>query len=426
MIGIGPVRRADLLRRAALPFGSGPVLSVSFGLIFLVTACAAAPCVPVPAAPTAPQGLSKFYQSLDAVKAGTRTKPVTVLHLGDSHIALDHMTGVLRRGWVDTIGDGGRMIAAGVPYPYFSPQGFKVTMTPDWVVASSLKSGSIGPFGISGFRVSASGPAARIAFEAETPFDEVEIEAYGGPETGSLLLTLGAAAPLKLSTRATEEGVVFLRVPAAHLRDAVLTPAGDGPVVLLGWSFLKKGSGIRYSSFGISGATVDVVSHWDDDIVNTEITRLAPDLIMLGYGTNEGFDDNADVGAYTRRYEALVMRLKRLAPDASIVALGALDGARKARPSDRQTCGDGYAVPPKLAALRDAQRNVMRAQGGGFVDLSAAMGGRCGTEHWVAAEPPLAWPDHVHLRPAGARRVGGMLWAALMQPFETAVCLPPR
>ncbi|MGV8997224.1 MAG: GDSL-type esterase/lipase family protein [Parvibaculaceae bacterium] len=425
MTGVGPVRRVKALQSAGLPRRVGLVLSVSCGLVFLIAACAATPCAPRPAASSAPQGLGKFYQSMDAVKAGTRTKPLTVLHLGDSHIALDHMTGVLRQNWAAVFGDGGRMMPAGLPYPYFSPQGYHVSMTHDWVVASSLRSGSAGPFGISGFRVSASDPHAQMSMAMDTSFDMVEIEAYGGPRSGSLLLSLGGAAPLKLSTRSAKDGVVFLRVPAAHASHATLTPAGDGPLALLGWSFLKN-DGLRYSSLGISGASVDVVSHWDDAIVDAEVARLSPDLIMLGYGTNEGFNDGADAGAYARRYDALVSRLQRLAPDASIVALGALDGARHAKPTDKQTCGDGYAVPPKLAVLREAQRNVMQKHGGAFVDMSAAMGGACGIEHWVAAEPPLAWPDHVHLRPAGARMAGNRLWVALMQPFETAVCMAPQ
>jgi len=425
MIGVGPVRRAEGLKPLLSPRRLGPLLSASSGFMFLVAACAAAPCVPQSASPSAPEGLGKFYQSLDAMKAGRRAKPLTVLHLGDSHIALDHMTGVLRANWSALFGDGGRMLGPGVPYPYFSPQGYKVTMTGDWVAASSLKASATGPFGISGFRVSASDPHARIAMATEAPFDVVEIEAYGGPASGSLLLFLGSAAPLRLSTRAPAEGVVFLRVPAPHASQAVLTPAGDGPVQLLGWSFFKSG-GSRYSSFGISGASVDVVSHWDDDIVDAEIARLAPDLIMLGYGTNEGFNDNADVSAYARRYDALVTRLQRLVPDASILTLGAVDGARRARPADKQTCGDGFAIPPKLAALREAQRGVMRAHGGAFVDMSAAMGGACGMEHWVVASPPLAWPDHVHLRKTGAEEAGRWLWRQMMQPFETASCFSSR
>ncbi|MDO8288428.1 MAG: GDSL-type esterase/lipase family protein [Parvibaculum sp.] len=424
MIGVGPVPRADPSQGQSLMGRLRPALLASAALMVLaVAACAATPCSPSLSAPTSPAGLNKFYAALDGLKSGTATHPVTVLHLGDSHIALDHMTGVLRQKWVTLFGDAGRGLPAGVPYPYFSPRGFKVSMTSDWTIVSSLKAGVAGPFGIAGFRIEASNATARISLVSDTPVDGVEIEAYGGPQSGSLSLTLGNAAPLRLSTRRATPGVVFLRLPAAQVRDVVLMPQGDGPVTLLGWSMLKSGAGLRYDSYGISGATLDVVSHWDEAIVDEEIARLAPDLILLGYGTNEGFNDNADVAAYTRRYEALATRLERLAPHASIVTLGAVDGARRARPADRQTCGDGFAVPPKLAVLREAQRGVMRARGHGFVDLSAAMGGPCGISQWVQADPPLAWPDHVHLRKSGAETVGRFLWHQLMQPFETAVCL---
>src|SRR5690606_8407658 len=93
-----------------------------------------------------------------------------------------------------------------------------------------------GPFGIQGFRVEAEARDAVVSLEAERPVSAVEIEAYGGPETGALLLRLGEAAPLRLETRQAVPGLVRLRVPAANVMRVTLSPAGTGPVRLLGWS----------------------------------------------------------------------------------------------------------------------------------------------------------------------------------------------
>jgi hypothetical protein len=144
---------------------------------------------------------------------------------------------------------------------------------------------------------------------------------------------------------------------------------------------------------------------------------------MLGYGTNEGFGDHIDVEAYSARFEAFLSRLEGLAPQASIVALGAVDGARRAREGEQGDCRDGWVTPPKLAVLRKVQRDAALAHGHVFIDGSLAMGGPCGISGWVQADPPLAWPDHVHLRPEGARRVGEVIWDRLMHSFETGV--PP-
>ena len=213
--------------------------------------------------------------------------------------------------------------------------------------------------------------------------------------------------------------MVFLRVPAAKAHEVALSPAGDGPVTLLGWSMLPSSAhpGLRYDSYGISGATLDVVSHWTPAIVDEEIERLAPDLILLGYGTNEGFNDHVDVGAYSLRYAALIKHLQALAPQASIITLGAFDGARQAKAEDGHLCEAGWATPPSLGKLRDVQREVARQTEHGFIDGSLVMDGPCGISHWVNQAPPLAWPDHVHLRPEGARRAGAAFWGEIMRNY---------
>lgn len=417
MIGDGPALRTDFNYRVLCTSG------LFAGVLFCLSSLPGlASEVMKP-----PQGLSHFYQALDALKSGQRKTSVVVLHLGDSHIALDHMTGEMRQRWRAMFGDGGRALPPGVPYRYYAPQGYDVTMTPDWTVTSSLKGDADGPFGISGFRVEASDPHARMSLATAHDIETVELEVYGGPASGSLLLKLDSAASLRLPTRRSKPGVVFLRVPAAKAHKVALSPVGDGPVTLLGWAMLPSPLhlGLRYDSYGISGATLDVVSHWTPAIVDEEIERLAPDLILLGYGTNEGFNDHIDVEAYSLRYAAFIRHLQALAPQASIVTLGAFDGARQARAGDKHLCEAGWVMPPSLGKLRDVQREIARKTGHGFIDGSFIMEGPCGISRWINQTPPLAWPDHVHLRPEGARRAGAVFWDEIMRGHMLSHPVPP-
>ena len=385
-------------------------------LLAFVSACAAEPHC---AEPAAPAGLAAFHAALGDLEAGKR-RTVNILHLGDSHIALDHMTGVLRGDWTRVYGDAGRGLPPGSPYRYYAPQGYKVLMTGPWDVASSLKVDAKGPFGISGYRISSSSAAARTTIEKEGgTFDDVEIEAMGGPSSGSLMVALDGKAPSRFSTRALRTGLLRFRVHAASAHRLEIRPAGDGEITLLGWALITGRPGIRYDSYGISGATLDVVGHWSEDVVDAQIAALKPDLVILGYGTNEGFNDQLDLRAYAAKLETLIVRLKRLSPRASIVVLGPLDGARKARGGGEPTCGGGWTTPPKFAGLRDVQRSVAAKQGAFYFDLSVVMGGTCGIAHWASATPPLAWPDRVHLRTDGARRAGLTLLRALMPHTKT-------
>ncbi len=381
-----------------------------FALLGLIGIGAAEPDC---ARPEVPDGLARFHSALDELAGGKR-RAVTVLHLGDSHITLDHLTGVMRARWAATYGNAGRGLPAGDAYRYYAPQAYAVSMRGAWEVRSSFGAEARGPFGLQGYRVSSGDGAAEMAIVAEEAIGAVEIDAVGSPASGALLLQIDGAAPLRLVTRAEKEGLVQLRVPAAEARRVVLKPAGDGVVTLLGWTFLTGKTGIRYDSHGMTGATIDVVDRWDAAIVARQIERLAPDLVIFGFGTNEGFNDGLDIGAYATRFERLIHRFRTIAPQASIAVLGAFDGARRVAPGADGSCGGGWTVPPKLEALREAQREVARRAGAFYFDASEVMGGRCGIDRWARAAPPLAWPDRVHLRPEGARLAGEAIWQALM------------
>ena len=359
---------------------------------------------------------------MSEIEAGRRSRPLTVLHLGDSHISLDTFTRGLRTRWQEKFGNAGRGLMPGVPFRYYAPDGFELAMTGPWSIASSLPLDATGPFGIQGFRVSGAASEAVMTIEAAEPFSRIELELYGGPETGAVLLKIGDAAALKLSTRMAEAGLLRLTIPASAAHRATLRPAGTGPVHVLGWAVGNKGAGVRYDSYGIVAATASVTTRWDRSIVSAQVTALKPDLVILGYGTNEGYNDGLDIGSYSVLLGDFIDLMVSAAPEASLVLLGPFDGARRGTGSD---CGDGWATPPKLALVREAQRRLAAERGAFFWDGAAAMGGRCSADRWALATPPLMHADRVHLRREGADRLSANLWEALMRetrPVNSGQC----
>src|SRR5690606_7775290 len=215
----GRMTGSGLARQTRRPFfWQGPLLAA---LLSLTGASAArgAECA-------VPAGLARFHAAMSAIEAGERARPLTVLHLGDSHISLDNFTRGLRARLQARFGDAGRGLMPGIPFRYYAPDGYTLGMTGPWEVFSSLPADASGAFGIQGFRVEAEARDAVMSLEAALPVSSVEIEAYGGPETGALLLRLGEAAPLRLETRQALPGLVRLRVPAAQVRRITLSPAG--------------------------------------------------------------------------------------------------------------------------------------------------------------------------------------------------------
>jgi lysophospholipase L1-like esterase len=152
--------------------------------------------------------------------------------------------------------------------------------------------------------------------------------------------------------------------------------------------------------------------------------RLTPDIIVLAFGTNEGFNDALDIGAYTAEYQRVIAKLKFLAPNARIVLIGPPDGARLpgaaqhpcAGGATGHDCGETtvhvdaaanshcrFETPPKLAQVREAQRAIAEKAGAAFWDWSSIMPGPCGAQTWAAATPALMAHDYVHMTLDGYR-----------------------
>jgi len=97
------------------------------------------PAIEAAAAPDAPiipanQSLQSFYAALSALSSGQRRDSVTVLHLGDDHIADDGLTGDLRNHLQSRFGNAGRgLVMPGL----FSMRGMKVERGGKWTLSNS-------------------------------------------------------------------------------------------------------------------------------------------------------------------------------------------------------------------------------------------------------------------------------------------------
>jgi lysophospholipase L1-like esterase len=360
-------------------------------------------------APDRDNPLGRFYAKLAALEAGSRSEPVTILHIGDSHVAADSFTRGIRSRLQDRFGDAGRgmVVPAGVFRQTTAAQ-VDMSQRGSWSAASSLKE-KTGPYGLSGVRLSASSPDAVITLTAQSgAFDWAEVTVAGG--SGSFEISVDGRA--SRHSAAGGEAATTVRV-AQKGKVLKIRPAGNGRVTVLNWATGKERPGIRYVNFGIVGATVDVTRRWSPDIVANDLAALKPDLIVYGYGTNEGFNDNLDPKAYKAYAEKFVGSLRSAAPQADLLFIGAADGARKGR---GKGCGGAWATPAKLDSVRGAVRDVATDVGGGYWSWAEAMGGRCAIDRW--ASDGLAAKDRVHLTSAGYDRSADAFVDFLVAPLD--------
>ncbi len=187
---------------------------------------------------------------------------------------------------------------------------------------------------------------------------------------------------------------------------------------------------IRLTPIGVSGVTLtDLVGQ------SLPVEDATPDLIVLAYGTNEGFDDDLDARAYETLLTAQVRRFRAETPTAAILILGAPDAMRGEGGGDCPGDAEGrWRSPAMLAVVRDIQFRTAARLNVAFWDWRGRMGGDCSADRLTRAgawgAEPMMRGDHVHFNQAGADWIGSLLYDDLMTAgrawYARSRDLPPQ
>jgi lysophospholipase L1-like esterase len=405
-------------------------LSVAIGgLILLLQACLERPPParpPVETRLSSPVALAPFFAALAALEERQTQDTVRLLQLGDSHTANDSLSGRLRDRFQARFGDAGRgWLPAGIPFKYYRPHQASVSET-GW---RHFKPSDHQPglaFGLDASDAQSEPPEASMAIESTDPvgFNRVAVEYLTQPQGSAFTVQVDGGAPIRVSTAAAQPAIARFELPLGHpARRVELRVAERPPIDLLGWAVERHGPGIIYENHGTIGATVDILGRMTPEAVSYELAERRPALIIVAFGTNEGFDDTLDLDRYTQRFRSAIAELQRRAPQAPVLVIGTPDGNRVARGCAPTRCGSDagectWAEPPKLGGVRDVQRRVARDAGWAYWDWFAAMGGTCSIDRMAGADPALATPDHVHLTKAGYEGIADTLFGDLMNAYS--------
>jgi len=176
-----------------------------------------------------------------------------------------------------------------------------------------------------------------------------------------------------------------------------------------------EGHEIGLKAYGLVGATLSAMAQTEPLLAPEDAT---PDLVIVAYGTNDGFDDLLDPAAYEAQLRAQVQRVRTAAPRASILILGAPEAMRGdgggTCPADAER---RWKAPDMLSVVRDVQYRVAASTGVAFWDWKGRMGGDCSAFALTQGDNPLMRGDHVHFTRAGGDWIGSLLFADLMSAY---------
>ena len=366
--------------------------------------------------------LEGFFEALAATEAGQRERPVHILQIGDSHTAGDRITGALRARLQGRFGNGGRgVLPPGIPYDGYGPLQVQVeardwTMTQEPLVAAGGYSRvGVGLAGVQAIRFGVD-PSLVLTPEPGSQPQVLGLCGRAGPAGGAIRYRTpdgegeaGFVAP--------GPGPVCREIDLPTAAGRIdLSPVGTGVPLYDLW-LATGGPGVIVSNLGVVGATLRDLAVRDEAVTATELAYWRPQLIVLAFGTNEGFDDALDRSAYEALLRGQVARMRRLAPAASLLLAGAPDALRSG--AGGGCSADGLRrPPPSLAVVRDVQRRVAADMGVAFWDWHGRMGGDCSADGLALMSAPYMRADRVHFTSVGADWIGGVFAADLTAAFD--------
>ena len=368
------------------------------------------------------EALTGLFEALAATAGGRRSRPVHILQIGDSHTAGDRITGKLRADLQARFGAAGRgVLPPGPPHPGYSP--YQVRMVgAGWLVERAPLQPPTGTpstrVGLAGLRATG-GDGALLGFELDPGAEVSTVGVCGrsrGLGAGLLLEAGGLGRGLDFNGTSPDQEVcreLTLSGPASSVRLVMLEPGAVVDSVILSGGR----PGVMVSSLGVVGASLRDLASRDEAIVATELAMWRPSLIVLAYGTNEGFDDALDGRAYEGLLRGQITRMRRLAPAASLMLVGAPDALRNGV-VDGCSADGRRAPPPSLAVVRDVQRRVAADMGVAFWDWHGRMGGDCSADRLAIGGEPHMRGDRVHFTSIGSDWIGGLLSADLMTAYD--------
>jgi lysophospholipase L1-like esterase len=356
--------------------------------------------------------LDHFYAALDALAQGKRTRPVRIVHYGDSPTTADLITGDARELLQDRFGDAGPgFVLIAKPWAWYGHHGVEVDGT-GWTIATAVGSMREGEYGLGGASFTGQPGASSTIRLAARDSASIELEDLEKPGAGTVEVLADGASVGTVPTAGDEHrsGAQTVALPAGT--KAVTLRVSGAPVELFGAVFATGKNGVTYDSIGLNGASTTVISrafqpaNWSEALQHRD-----PDLVVINYGTNESgylkFIDEQYEGELRRA----IARVRAALPEASILVMSPMDRGQRVG-------GDAITTMPGIPKLVEIQQRVAADTGCGFFNTYAAMGGEGTMERWYDGHPRLVAADFIHPTPQGARIVAQALTGQLLIGYE--------
>ena len=347
-----------------------------------------------------------------------------ILQFGDSHTASDFLSGEIRLELQAKYGDGGPgLVVAGKPYKSFRSNLVDNNTTSGWTYNDLMDRKVKIALPMTGFLAEArdSDQSLTFNFKHEIESNVVDVIARFGTADGTFDIKVNVTNSTFVSLRSEHAGYQYVPIITGEtaIKKIELKTRDAGPVAIGGLLSLHPKSGVSFSAIGFPGATVSILKSFHDDIVRQDLLKLSPQIVIIAFGTNEGFDDDLKSANYKADYASILDFIRSVLPDTQIIIALPPEGARSASKSKmKKVEGCDYVTPPNLSIVHDIQSQLGIEKSIPVWDWSALMPKGCNLEEWVTATPKLMAPDRIHLTRDGYQLVAKDLTRFLIPYVE--------
>lgn len=360
--------------------------------------------------------------------------PVSIVHIGDSHIQADISSGTTRELLQYDFGNAGRGLISPLKMSGTNePSNYLFQSRNSWIPVKLMSATWSQTVGFTGSSIRPSSNTSEITVgtpdrDDYNPFNSVTIFHNG-------------RLTIKRITDGNGESLQYRAIPSHDYTQIMLpsqqtkitisfTSAGD--LTIFGASLSGNRPGLFYHAIGNNGATYETYNRIGN--VGAGISPLKPNLIIISLGTNEAFG-KFDTATFKRSVDRLVKNIRTANPDALLLLTTPMEchrsvtttkkvkvrgKARKGRRGKLRTVtrtSRSYTVNKNIAPIRRAILDYGKDNGIAVYDWYEVAGGNGASASWISNN--MFAKDRVHHTHKGYNVEGRMLYEAIMDALRS-------
>lgn len=331
-------------------------------------------------------------------------KQTTILHIGDSHLQPNNLSGMTRYQLQKVYGNAGR----GLVFPYTlaktnGPKDFQFSSSCTWT-SSWITKPSTQAIGLTGISIKSNASAGSIKWA--TGSDTLSYPA----QSGKVLFQIQDCASCSVAVN----GVQKTYNGKVSLIDSIVFPitADTSKLEFKGGSFtlldlMETSSqiGVLYHSTGVAGATFK--SYNQNPNFEMGLQLLDPALVIVSLGTNESVQ-KWDSLAFANDVNLFINRIKKVCPDAQIILVLPNENYLKVN--------NAFVYNTRVDNVRAVLTLIAQQRNTEIYDQQEAMGGKGCMLEWQ--RQGLVNDDHIHFLRKGYQKQGKLLAEYLLHNYQ--------